>query len=78
MFTIIPSSKIAQMVLLRQTWRLLELQIINILKNISRTMVQIKKKGHRNVPYDALYQNCTNGSALLNKRAARALDKKYL
>ena len=27
---------------------------------------------------DAFYENCTNGSALLNKGAARALDKKYL
>ena len=30
------------------------------------------------VPRDTLYQFCTNGSAPLNKRATRALDKKYL
>ena len=27
---------------------------------------------------DELYQNCTNGSALLSKGATRAPDKKYL
>ena len=29
-----------------------------------------------NVLLNALYQNCINGSAPLNRRAARALDKK--
>ena len=28
--------------------------------------------------FNALYQNCTNGSPLANKMAARAVDKKYL
>ena len=31
---------------------------------------------HRIVSLDALYQNCTNGSAQPNKGATRALDKK--
>ena len=30
------------------------------------------------VPHDALYQNCTSGYTPLNKRVARAPDKKYL
>ena len=30
-----------------------------------------------NVPHDALFQNCINGSAPPNRRAARAPDKKY-
>ena len=30
------------------------------------------------VPHNALYQNCTNCSAQLNKRAVRTLDKNYL
>ena len=32
---------------------------------------------HR-IVHDTLNQNCTNGHALLNKRAARALDNKHL
>ena len=30
-----------------------------------------------NIPYNAIYRNCTYGSAPPNKRAARAVDKKY-
>ena len=30
-----------------------------------------------NVPHDALFQNCINGSTPLNRRVARAPDKKY-
>ena len=33
---------------------------------------------HRIVPHDALKQTCKNVYTLQNKRAARALDKKYL
>ena len=36
------------------------------------------KSFHRIVPHDAFYQNCTNGSTLMNKGAARALDKKCI
>ena len=35
-------------------------------------------KGQDQVNIVEVYHNCTNGSAPLNKRAARALDKKYL
>ena len=31
---------------------------------------------HMNVPHNALFQNCINGSAPLNRRIARAPDKK--
>ena len=31
-----------------------------------------------NVSHDTLFQNCINGSAPQNRRAARAPDKKYL
>ena len=33
---------------------------------------------HRIVPLDTLYRNCTSGYTPLNKRVARAPDKKYL
>ena len=45
----------------------------------SELPVQIQNNSHtRIVPYNTLYQECTNGSALLNKRASIALDKKNL
>ena len=31
---------------------------------------------HMNLSHDALFQNCTNGSTPLNRRAVRAPDKK--
>ena len=39
--------------------------------------VDLGRKANR-IVHDVLYRNCTNGSALLNKGAARALDKKYV
>ena len=33
---------------------------------------------HMHLSHDALFHNCTNGSTLLNRRAARAPDKKKL
>ena len=41
-------------------------------------LVKIQNNFTKLVSLDPLYQNCTNGFALLNKRAARAPDKKYL
>ena len=41
-------------------------------------VVQIENDFTELVPHDALYQNFTNGSDLLNKGAVRALDKKCL
>ena len=32
----------------------------------------------QNVPHEAHYHNCTNGFEALNKKAARAINKKYL
>ena len=33
---------------------------------------------HRIVSRDSLYQNCTNGSAQMDKRIAKAAEKKYI
>ena len=33
---------------------------------------------HRSVWHNAHYHNCTNGMEVLNKKATRAIDKKYL
>ena len=79
MFPITPSFKIAQVVLLHGTGGLPELQIRNLKMTFSpEPLVQIQNNFTKLVSLDTLYQNCTNGSALLNKRAARAPDKKYL
>ena len=57
------------MVLLHWTGRPLELQIRNLSKDISSwTTGPNSKWFHRIVPHNTLYQNCTNGSAPLNKR----------
>ena len=57
LFFMMPSTKIAQMVPLRWTKELPELKKRNIFKR----------------HHDTLYQNCTNGSTLLSKKANRAL-----
>ena len=44
--------------------------------NISLASGLISKLFHRNVPLIPLYQNCQNGSALLNKMVTRAQNRK--
>ena len=78
MFPMMPSFKTAQIVLLHQTGGLPELQIRNLLNDISRTTGPNSKWIHRIVPLDTLYQNCTNGSARLNKRACPELQKRNI
>ena len=46
-----------------------------VANNWSKFKVISQKK---NVPYDALFQICTNVSAPLYKKVVWALDKKYL
>ena len=72
-----PSTKIAQIVPLRWTRWPPGLKIEKPLNNISSvTAWLILTKLHRNDRWVALYQNCPNLSALLNKMAARAKNRK--
>ena len=74
-----PSTKIAQMVPpTEQKGHQSSRWEISLNDIFSLTIGPNSKLFHRIVPHDAFYQNCTNGSAPLNKRAARAPDKKYL
>ena len=70
-----PLPKIAQMVPLRRTKGLPELQIRNTFKWHFLLNHWSKFKIHRIFPHDAFYENCTKGSSPVNKGAARALDK---
>ena len=47
-------------------------------KNLSEPTGPNSIQFHRNVPHNALNQNCPNAPALMNKSATRAIDKIYL
>ena len=79
LFLMMTSSNIAQMVSVHWTKGLTELYIKMSLNNMSswttgRNFILL----HMNVPHDALFQNCINGSAPPNRRAARAPSKNLL
>ena len=67
------------MVLLHSTQGPPELKIRKLFNDISSWTTRPNLKLFRIiVPHDAIYQNCTNGSAPPNEGAARALDRKCL
>ena len=72
MCPIMPSTKIAQMVPLHWTKWLSELKIDKSLNDISWNTSPNLKQFHIDVSPNALYQNCTNHSTLINKMAAKA------
>ena len=72
LFLMILSTKIAQMVLDKKC--LLTAFPLEPLLKCSKFNIVF----YRNVWHDAHYQNCTNGLEALNKKAIRAIDKKYL
>ena len=74
-----PSTKIAQTVLLCWTRWPPELKIEKPLNDFfSWTRRWILKSLHRNVTWVTLYQKCSNDFALLNKMAARAINRNKL
>ena len=73
MFLLSTFTKIAKKVLLGWTKWPPELKVEKKALNISSlARGLISKWFHRNVPHIPLYQNCQNGSALLNKMVTRA------
>ena len=75
------SSKISQMVSLRQLGGPPEVQIRNLLNDISsppESLLQIQNNFTKMFLMMTSTQNCTIGFAPLNKGVTRALDKKCL
>ena len=70
-----PSSNIAQMVSVHWIKGLPELQIRNVFK---RYLLNHWSKFHMNVPHNALFHNCINGSAPPNKRPPELQIKNLL
>ena len=71
-----PSSNIVQMVSVHCSKGLQELYLRSVFKRHLLNHWSECHILHMNVHHDALFQNYMNGSAPLNRRASRALDKK--
>ena len=75
MFPLMPSTKIAQMVLLRRQRGSWAIDKKYLQMNSPKPLFQNKKKIQRNGPHVALYQNWSEGPAWLSSRATRAKNR---